>query len=146
MEGGGGEMSRHGLVEDGDNMWNHIRFRGAVAQATRGRRGQAFLKEMLEALDALPEKKLIRGDLATPAGEYCAMGCLMSKRGMDTNEFDIDDYEAIAWAVGVANALVQKIEYINDDRRTKTDEQRFQEIREWVVSAILPEKEANEIL
>lgn len=48
-------MSRSGYSNDGENiaMW-----RGQVASAIRGKRGQAFLRELVEALDAMPEKRL----------------------------------------------------------------------------------------
>src|SRR5262245_16738600 len=36
-----------------------MRWRGAVHAAIFGKRGQAFLTELLAALDALPEKKLL---------------------------------------------------------------------------------------
>lgn len=52
-------MSRSGYTEDCDDNWQLIRWRGAVASAIRGKRGQAFLRELLAALDAMPEKRLI---------------------------------------------------------------------------------------
>ena len=45
------------------NEWSLIRYRGAVKSAIRGKRGQAFLREMLAALDAMPEKRLSAGAL-----------------------------------------------------------------------------------
>lgn len=56
-------MSRSGYVDDMGDQWAMIRYRGAVSSAIRGRRGQAFLREMLAALDAMPEKRLISGAL-----------------------------------------------------------------------------------
>ena len=52
-------MSRSGYSDDCENLglW-----RGAVEKSIKGKRGQAFLKEMLVALDSLPEKKLIEND------------------------------------------------------------------------------------
>jgi len=47
-------MSRSGYSDDCDDQWSLICWRGAVKSAIRGKRGQAFLKEMLAALDALP--------------------------------------------------------------------------------------------
>jgi hypothetical protein len=44
-------------------MWSHIRWRGAVASAIRGGRGQAFLREMLAAMDAMPVKRLVANEL-----------------------------------------------------------------------------------
>lgn len=57
-------MSRSGYSEDWDGEnWTFIRWRGAVKSALRGKRGQAFLREALAALDAMPEKRLITHDL-----------------------------------------------------------------------------------
>lgn len=56
-------MSRSGYVDDMCDQWALIRYRGAVSSAIRGKRGQAFLREMLAALDAMPEKRLISGVL-----------------------------------------------------------------------------------
>ena len=56
-------MSRSGYVDADDcdegEQWRHIRWRGAIKSAIRGKRGQAFLREMLDALDALPQKRLV---------------------------------------------------------------------------------------
>lgn len=65
-------MSRSGYTEDCDG-WQLIMWRGAVASALRGKRGQAFLKEMLAAFDALPEKKLTQNTLEKD-GAVCALG------------------------------------------------------------------------
>jgi hypothetical protein len=46
-------MSRSGYSDD-HSEWDLIRWRGAVASAIRGKRGQAFLRELLVALDAMP--------------------------------------------------------------------------------------------
>jgi hypothetical protein len=56
-------VSRSGYVDDMCDEWALIRYRGAVASAIRGKRGQAFLREMLAALDAMPEKRLTAGAL-----------------------------------------------------------------------------------
>jgi len=56
-------MSRSGYVDDMSDEWAAIRYRGAVSSAVRGKRGQAFLREMLAALDAMPEKRLAAGAL-----------------------------------------------------------------------------------
>jgi len=61
-------MSRSGYIEDWDDQWGLICYRGAVKSAIRGRRGQAFLREMLAALDALPEKRLITEELVIDGG------------------------------------------------------------------------------
>jgi hypothetical protein len=139
-------MSRHGYNEDCDSEWAAICWRGAVTSATRGKRGQAFLKEMLAALDALPEKKLVSEELVTEKGAVCAIGSVMVKRGIDVSNIDPEDPERIAHVMGIAPALVQEIEYINDEawswnyelqrREEMTDEKRFDLVRRWIIDQI----------
>lgn len=130
-------MSRSGYSDDCDNEWVAIMWRGAVASAIRGKRGQAFLKEMLAALDAMPEKRLIAHDLVKN-GEVCAIGSVGVRRGVDMAKLDPEEPRAIAKAFGIAGALVKEIEYMNDDEwpRNETPEQRFQRMRAWVVENI----------
>ena len=70
-------MSRSGYTDDYDG-WDLIRWRGAVHSAIRGRRGQAALREIIAALDALPEKWLAANSLETADGDYCTLGALGS--------------------------------------------------------------------
>lgn len=84
-------MSRSGYSEDLDDQWQFIRWRGAVKSAIKGRRGQDFLKEMLAALDALPEKVLIANDLqdTTYSGQVCAIGAVGKARGVDMERLEM---------------------------------------------------------
>lgn len=107
-------MSRSGYTDDGDDGWALIRWRGAVSSAIRGRRGQAMLVELLQALDALPEKRLVADSLATADGDYCALGALGKSRGLEMSQIDPDDREAVAQAFGIAEALAAEIMYFND--------------------------------
>lgn len=50
-------MSRSGYCDDGENGWATICWRGAVKSALRGKRGQSFLLELAEAMDAMPTKR-----------------------------------------------------------------------------------------
>lgn len=133
-------MSRSGYSDDYEDvaMW-----RGAVASAMRGRRGQAFLREMLEALDALPEKRLIRGRMVED-GCGCALGVVALKRGMDIEAIEVDpddlDYEKLGPAFGIADALAREIMWTNDDAHPsyhETPEQRFHRMRSWVIDNLM---------
>ncbi len=109
-------MSRSGYYEcDGGETWSMICWRGAVASATRGKRGQAMLKEVLAALDALPEKILASESLVNAEGQYCTLGALGRARGIDMAEIDPDDYEAVAETFGIAGALAREIMWLNDE-------------------------------
>lgn len=134
-------MSRACYSEDGDDMWALIRWRGQVKSAIRGKRGQAFLREMVAALDALPAPRLVANDLAA-GGEVCALGAVGLRRGIDMADIDPEDYEQVAKAFGLPHQLAREIEYENDDggawsKFEETPEDRFKRMREWVVNQII---------
>lgn len=129
-------MSRSGYSEDLD-QWDLIRWRGQVAAATRGKRGQALLRDLLASLDAMPDKSLVVEELATPEGEVCTLGALGKARGMDLEKIDPEDYDAVADAFGVAHQLAQEIMWQNDEGGWKeTPTQRWQRMRAWVAAQI----------
>jgi hypothetical protein len=132
-------MSRSGYSEDCWG-WDLIRWRGAVASSIRGKRGQAFLRELAEALDALPEKRLIAHELQS-GNSVCAIGSVGLKRGIDMSGLDPDYPEEIAQTFGVATPLVQEIEFMNDESYWEaTPEERWQVMRDWVASHIREEQ------
>ena len=134
------EMSRSGYTDDCDG-WALIRWRGAVASALRGRKGQAFLREMLTALDNLVGKRLIAGDLMR-GGEVCAIGAVGAARGIDMTGIDPEDPETVAGVFGIAPALAKEIVFENDEWACKaTPEDRFTRMRAWVVVRLTDEKE-----
>lgn len=107
-------MSRSGYSDECDG-WDLIRWRGAVASAIRGKRGQAMLRELVAALDAMPEKRLAATELVTDEGDYCALGVLGRARGMDIESIDPEDHEAVADAFGIAHALACEVMFKNDE-------------------------------
>lgn len=135
-------MGRANYSDDVER-WEAIMYRGAVASAFRGRRGQAFLKEMLAALDALPEKRLIKSDLINGDGCVCAMGAVGLARGLDMATVDPYDSSGVSGMFGIADAMAREIAYENDEGvyATETPEQRFTRMRAWVAGQILAEVE-----
>jgi hypothetical protein len=131
-------MSRSGYIEDMDDMWQLIRWRGAVASAMRGRRGQTFFRDLLAALDALPEKRLIDNSLATADGNVCALGALGKARNIDMADLDPENSERVASVFGIADPLAREVVYMNDEAGSwkETPEQRFTRVRAWVVQQI----------
>jgi hypothetical protein len=136
-------MSRSGYVDDFDDGWALIRWRGAVASAIRGRRGQKFLKEAIAALDALPDQALIATDLQNQTGAVCFLGAVGCARGMDIGTLDPEDSESVAAAFGISDALAREIVYLNDEAawHSETPEQRFARMRKWAEKAIAPKPE-----
>src|SRR5437868_4429286 len=103
-------MSRSGYSDDCDG-WAAIRWRGAVAAATKGARGQALLREMMAALDAMPVKELVAHELEAE-GSYCALGVVGKARGLDMAKLDPEDRDQVAEAFGIAPALAAEIVYV----------------------------------
>lgn len=132
-------MSRSGYSEDGDDNWAMIRWRGMVASASRGKRGQKLFREMLAALDAMPKKRLIANDLKIQAtGEVCALGALADFRGIDVSSVDPDDYDTVSGIFDVAPCLAQEVVFANDEWfYGLTPEARWEKMRAWVVSQII---------
>jgi hypothetical protein len=136
-------VSRSNYSDDLDN-WAMIKWRGAVLKATNGKRGQQLLKDLLAALDAMPEKRLIENELIEEDGAVCALGALGVARGLSDRmaTLDPDDPEEVAQVFGVAPALVQEIEFENDEGDSywprETPEQRWTRMREWVATQVQP--------
>ena len=129
-------MSRSNYNDEIDN-WQLIKWRGMVASAIRGKRGQQFFKDLLAALDSMPEKVLIVGELEEN-GEVCAMGSLGRARGLDMEKLDPTEPEDVATAFNIATCLAQEVAYMNDEwgERDESPQQRWTRMREWVVKQI----------
>jgi hypothetical protein len=132
-------MSRSGYVDDWDyDQWSQIMYRGAVASAIRGRRGQAFLKEMLAAMDALPEKKLIAHELEQE-GAVCAIGSVGKARGIDMKDIDPEDSAKVSSIFGIAESMAREIVFMNDEaNHVDTPERRFDRMYQWIKDQIRP--------
>lgn len=134
-------MSRSGYVEDWDgDDWQYALCRGRVVRAFKGKRGQALLKDMLTALDAMPEKRLIAHELETSEGAVCAIGSVGKLRGVDMSKLDPEDAEGVAGAFDIAPSMAREIVYENDEAgpHNETPEDRYARIRRWIVSEIIP--------
>jgi hypothetical protein len=146
-------MSRHGYIDyddgyDDDATLQAGRWRAIIASATRGGRGQRFFRELLAALDAMPEKRLVEGDLEDDEGAHCALGVLGAARGLPVSEIDTYDHEALGEQFDIAEQLAQEVKYQNDEAETyahpgvnwktrkATPEERWSIVREWVARQI----------
>lgn len=138
-------MSRSGYSEDCSNLglW-----RGNVERAIRGRRGQAFLREMADALDAMPVKELVADDLVRDSEHVCALGAVAVFRGQDVSKLDIYDGEEVGQTFGIARHLAQEVAYVNDEagpRKGETPAERWQRMRAWVSEQLVaPSRLAGE--
>ena len=134
-------MSRSGYSDYVEDNWQLICWRGAVASAIRGKRGQAFLKELAAKMDAMPEKILISGELVTEDGDCCAIGVVCKSRGLDVSKVDPEESEEVSKLVGVAEAMVREIEYENDECGwNEKPDSRWRRMRRWVDEQIIKEE------
>ena len=139
-------MSRSGYDDNygDDDPLALGRWRAQVASTIRGKRGQAFLKELLQALDEMPAKSLIAHDLINNEGCVCTLGALGLKRGLPLVDMDPEDPESIAFRFKITHQLVAEIEYMNDEAagwlyNSETPEERWVRMRAWVEKQIRPD-------
>lgn len=134
----------------------------------RGAQGQRALRDLRDALLALPEKKLIHGRLADEQGYVCAVGAVAlhrrSQKGDDPAAVlaemaallkpderwgEIDAWEAeertmnLGMSVGLKRCMAVTMSARNDGGwyapSDETPEQRFERVLAWVESNIKPE-------
>lgn len=132
-------MSRHSYSDELDD-WALIKWRGQVASAIKGKRGQRLLLDLIAALDALPEKVLIAEALIDTEGDVCALGAVGMKRGITMDHLDPEEPEDIAEAFDIAEQLAREITYVNDEggRYDETPQQRWERMRVWAISHVQP--------
>lgn len=129
-------MSRSGYSDDLDPL-TLGRWRGQVSSAIRGKRGQALLRDTLAALDAMPVKELITNELVAD-GQFCTLGVVGAKRGIDMQKIDPGDSDLVAKAFNIAEPLAQEIVFMNDEAswHAETPAQRWSRMRAWVAEQI----------
>lgn len=109
-------MSRSGYDDDygSDDPLALGRYRAQVMSAIRGKRGQALLRELLAALDAMPNKHLVAGELEAD-GSFCALGVVGAARGMNLAAIDTYDVESLGPKFNIAEQLAREIMWVNDE-------------------------------
>lgn len=162
-------MSRSGYSDgDCDSTEDFLRMCGWNANVRRcigGRHGQAFMWELYQALESLPQRSLIQGSLEHH-GAYCSLGAVALARGEeipeglrgtdeDEEDYEIEErYAAMGGFFGIKDMLAREIMWQNDDAdclhytpgppqrhnslptREETPEERWQRVRAWVVSKL----------
>lgn len=131
-------MSRSGYVDDWSPSMNL--YRASVDRALAGKRGQAFLRELAAALDAMPVKELIANELVRDSEHVCAIGAVAVRRGVDVRNVDETDGEAVGAAFGIAASMAREIVYMNDEWgcSVETPAERWQRMRKWVEKNLRP--------
>ena len=143
-------MDRAGYTEDFDDEDGALRlgrWRGCVASATRGKRGQKFLKLALKALDQMQDKRLAANTFGVGEGGcMCLMSSIATETGRAAVLSDVaraghvdewgycDDpvyaHGLLADAFDSASPLSQELVHLNDEGpRHETPHQRWQRMR-----------------
>lgn len=134
-------MSRSNYSDQADDHWRGVMYRGAVVSAIKGARGQALLKDLITALDALPERKLIT-DALEADGCFCALGAVANLRGVDFSKLN-QHYSArhVSKPLNIANALAAEVMHMNDEAGVydETPEYRWIRMRHWAQERITQE-------
>jgi hypothetical protein len=112
-------------------MW-----RGMIASASRGKRGQAFFRALVEALDAMPEKRLVEGELETEEGAVCALGALGKAKGVAIGKVDTEDWDRLGELFDISPKLAQEVMFVNDEGGARAAENRWKLVRDWAARQI----------
>lgn len=134
-------MSRSGYSEDCDGGALQL-WRGAVQKSITGKRGQRLLRDIADAMDAMPDKQLVADELVSADGDFCTLGVAGLARGVveKLKQIDTDDRETIAKLLDVAPSLVAEISFENDNpfgyHSNETPERRWSRMRAWVAAQI----------
>jgi hypothetical protein len=141
-------MSRSGYTDDGDSDIPIELYRQAVHRATTGYRGQHLLRKLRDALDAMPTKRLIAGNIRDESGQVCALGALdpTAPKYSEDDDCEWDGHaRKLAKHFNIAPALASEVVYMNDEayswRGDETPEQRWARMREWVQKQIVEPRE-----
>jgi hypothetical protein len=124
-------VSRSGYSDDCENLGL---YRASVDRAVRGKRGQAFIRKMLAAFDALPDKRLAADTLVT--GEnVCAMGAVALAQGIDVSKINAHKRREVGRVFNIAPSMAAEIAYENDEGDSgESPEERFVRMHEWARS------------
>lgn len=138
-------MSRSGYSDSFDG-YELAMYRGVIASATRGRRGQRFFIDLVAALDALPAKELIASELQTEEGAVCALGALARHKGLPVSDDDTYDHDALGEKFDIARQLAAEVMFENDEARSwmyvdgkerpETPGERWARVRKWAVEQV----------
>ena len=133
-------MSRSGYSDECDDHWRYIMWRGAVSSALRGARGQAFLREMVSALDAMPDKVLATEELQHD-GAFCALGVVGAARGVNLSRINTESWAQLAETFGLSQAMAREIMFENDEcfcaRDPDAGRRRWAYMRHWAASNLV---------
>ncbi|CAN5860230.1 hypothetical protein BH11PSE13_BH11PSE13_12550 [soil metagenome] len=139
-------MSRSGYTDDYNDEGTGGLWRGAVAAAIKGKRGQALLIEMKAAFEAMPVKELVDNEMEAE-GSFCSLGVVGHQRGMNMSMMHPEiGRHFVAKSFGIADAMAAEIMFENDEGyhvpwnsalpREETPAHRWSRMHAWVTAQI----------
>jgi hypothetical protein len=131
---------RIGYSEDEDFPGQFALYQANCRRSIKGKEGQAVLRELEQALLALPAKRLIADELRNAEGEVRAVGALAKYRGVEKTEADPEDMEEVGVELGMPRLVAWKVVCLNDIELggygyglvSVTPEERYVKVLEWV--------------
>lgn len=129
-------MSRSGYIDDCEYIGL---YRANVGRSLGSKRGQAFLKELAAAMDAMTVKELISGELVDDVGSCCAIGTVCRSRAVDVAEVDATCPKSVGELLGISKIMAAEIAYENDEAGPLREEPcyRWKRVRNWVNEQIV---------
>ena len=107
-------------------------------RSIKGAKGQQALRELRDALLALPTKRLISGALESN-GEFCAIGAYAKAKGLTLAQFGEDEHERAGEEAGMPRLVSWKVVYENDEgcgwlprSVVEPPEARYERMLRWV--------------
>ena len=105
-------------------------------RSIKGAKGQQALRELRDALLALPGKRLISGALERD-GEFCAIGAYAKAKGVDLTDFDPEDnnHDEAGIEAGMPHLVAWTVVFENDEAGPwsgETPEARYERMLRWV--------------
>jgi len=137
-------MSRSGYTDDPENL---ELYRASVRRAMAGKRGQKTLRDLLDALDAMPIKELGSGTFQRGTCP-CTLGALALHRGVDVSDLEPAEYGPDEYAevdnraagarFDIAPSMAAEIMFMNDEAEWEAElpEERWARMRAWAVNNI----------
>jgi hypothetical protein len=130
-------MSRRGISDEEEYPGQFGLWEGNCRRSIKGKAGQAALRELEAALLALPEKRLIVGELENAAGEVCALGALKRYKGVEEVKADPEwEMEEVGVELGMPRLVAWQVVYVNDEgvdwRSLASPEERYEKVLAWV--------------
>jgi hypothetical protein len=131
---------RIGYSEEEDYPGQHNLWQANCLRSIRGKAGQASLRELEQALLALPEKRLIADELENADGEVCAIGALAKYRNhtpkadpdweMEQVGVELGMPEMVAWRVVALNDIDIDLYYDREKQKcvSYTPEERYERV------------------